>query len=177
MPLLKKIVKQANILGNFFFKIVVFIVVLISVDLFLGTLTMLAAPKSVPIDLGNGFIYAEQPSPYHDSRMLTDENGNVLIQRDVRRVLISGKRVYGSKLVFDRSGGKLTYYICTFGEDCSDTQNYSKDELQKILKKRNLPPFTPGEITNPQLIKAGIKRFFGFGVPKDFRVNAKTIHD
>ncbi len=187
MPALKKN-SFLNILKNIFKTIAYLILLYIS----LGIITLIVTPKDAPIDLGNGFICAEHPGRENNTRMLTNKKGDVLMQGNIQGYIVSDKTVYGSredssydilkdstrseleKISFMRNGSYL-YFICSFGEDCSNTQNYHKAELQKELAKRNLPPFIPESITNPTLIVAGIKNFFSFGVPHDFKVNADTI--
>ena len=165
------------LLWKLFVGIISAILALILLYLVLGIFTLIITPTSVPIDLENGFIYAEHPGEENDTRMLTDINGNVIIQGDVETYVVVGKTVYGDRLIFGQSGGKIVYFICIFGEDCRDTQNYTEGELQAILKQRNLPPFGPGGVSRFILIWAGIERVFGYGAPKDFRVNVSTIND
>lgn len=202
MPSSKKIKPQANTRGDFlprilrsFWQMLVYTTIfIITLTVLLYSLTILVwhiTPRSVPIDLGNGFIYAEHPGVENDTRMLTDQNGNVIIQQDVETYTVVGNTVYGSRIdpnyearknaasehekLSIIKNGRSVYFICTFGEDCNNTQDYSREELQAKLQARNLPPFSPGQVTNLTLLKATVKRFFGFGAPKDFHVKVETI--
>ena len=127
----------------------------------LGLTTKVFVLKDIPVDLGNGFIYAEHPGKENNTRLLIDEKGNVFVQGNVKRVAISGKTVYGHRELFWTH--KDVYFICALGEDCRNTQNYGDIEFKAELQKRGLPPFkSPNvrEFTNLVLLKERVKSFF-----------------
>jgi hypothetical protein len=93
------------------------------------------------VHLDNGFVYS--PDNWHDDyRVITDKKGNVIVPKDVYGLMIKGKTIYGPRKYLSTGGmHKNFFFICTYGEDCSKTQNYSKTEFNEEIKKRNLPPF------------------------------------
>lgn len=97
------------------------------------------APAPMPVYLPNGFIYGHDwSSQYGAPNVIRDKNNNAVIMADVRDVMWHGKTVYG----FRRGlASEPYYYICTYGEDCSDTQHLTEADFIRMLKEKNLPPY------------------------------------
>ena len=92
------------------------------------------------IPLQSGFVYHyDMQDGSLDGHHLEDKQGKVIIYSDVIRFVESGKMIYGyRKDLHDNP----FYFICDYGEDCTDTQNLTDVDLRKIIKERNLPLYT-----------------------------------
>lgn len=105
-------------------------------------------PKSLPVKLENGFIYASYPDPCVGEKTLLDATGRIAVEGNVRDLGIYGKTVYGSRRVTSEGTLVNRYFICAYGDDCSQTQDYTEKEFEEEVKNRNLPPFSLPYITN-----------------------------
>lgn len=102
------------------------------------------APAPMPIHLPNGFIYERDterryglPRAIYDKEWHEKDRKSV-VMGDVKNVMWHENSVYG----FRRGLAKEPYYyICTYGEDCSDTQHLTEVEFKRLLKEQKLPAY------------------------------------
>jgi hypothetical protein len=121
-------------------------------------------PKDLPVELENGFIYADGPNPSIGEKVFYTQNGDVAIKGNVRDFLIYKESIYGNRYINTHDGMEYRYFICSYGEDCASSQDYSEKELEEIIKTKALPMLGfPGIRSQPLLqTKEWIKiRFFG----------------
>jgi hypothetical protein len=96
-------------------------------------------PQSISVSFENGFTYATNPKDGRRDKVLIDESGQLVVDGSIRSLMIDGKIIYGYRdpVLSDEQ----LYFICTYGEDCSKSQNYNDIEFKFLLEKQGLPPF------------------------------------
>lgn len=97
-------------------------------------------PQDIPVPLGNGFIFAVNPKHGRSDRVILNTEGKLIIDGSMREIGIEGNIIYGRRVpvLSDES----LFFICTYGEDCSKSQNYNKEKFTALLKEKGLPEFT-----------------------------------
>lgn len=90
--------------------------------------------------LEGGFIFSSRLNgePFWG---ISDDTGNAVVSK-VTALKTHGNIIYGQRDL-GIAGREYTYFICSYGDDCSDTQNYGDVVLNKELEKMGLPPFNP----------------------------------
>ncbi len=97
------------------------------------------APAPMPVYLPNGFIYEHDWNAKRGvSNVIKDKNNNVIIISDVRDVIWHENTIYGYRRGIAK---EPYYYICTYGENCSNTQHLNEADFIRILKEKNLPEY------------------------------------
>lgn len=111
------------------------------------------------VPLHSGFIYEyDMQDGSLDGHHLSDAHHHVVVYSDVKRFVESGKTIYGYRV--DLQGNPF-YFICDYGDDCSNSQNLTDVELRKIIEKRHLPIlYTSSSGTSRSDLKQEIKQFY-----------------
>lgn len=111
---------------------------------------------SVP--LHSGFIYVnDMKDGSKDGHNLSDKNGKVIIYSDVKRFVESGNAVYGYR---EDLQGNPFYFICNYGDDCTNSQNLTDIQLRKIIEERHLPLYTSNSGMDRDDFKRQLKKFY-----------------
>lgn len=97
------------------------------------------APAPMPVWLPNGFYYSPDWDVAGVNNHITDKDDQEVIASDVKKVMWHDDFVYGYRT---GHAGEVYYFICKYGENCSNSQSYKDIEFNKLLKKYNLPEFT-----------------------------------
>lgn len=107
-------------------------------------------PKSLPVPLGNGFVYADGPNPDIEEKVLYNEHGQVIVRGDIEEMIIYRTTVYGWRYEhpFERR-----YFICAYGDDCTDSQDYTDTAFESARQARGLPPFAGLRLRNQPLLQ------------------------
>lgn len=109
------------------------------------------------VPLQSGFIYHyDMQDGSVDGHHLRDQHNRVIVYSDVIRFMESDKTIYGYRR--DLHGNPF-YFTCTYGEDCSDTQNLTDVDLRKIIAERKLPLYTENSGMSRSDFRREIERF------------------
>ena len=116
----------------------------------IGTLVLIAEPISYLLsdtnkdlvntkDLPNGFqIQPSYKSEFESSR-IKDQNGNTIIYPSVIKFMWHEDYIYG----FRRGSiEEIYYFVCKYGDDCTDKQHLNDIEFEQILIGKGLPEFS-----------------------------------
>lgn len=95
-------------------------------------------PEIKPIQLESGFVIERKW--IDDFKTVTHvlENTSTVVQADVIHFMQYDKVIYGYRKDVNQNP---YYFLCTLGQDCSNTQNFNDTEFQKIIKQRKLPAY------------------------------------
>lgn len=97
------------------------------------------APAPFPVYLANGFIYDRDENSVHGTpKLIKDKNNNIIIMSNVVDIMWYKDTIYGYRRGLAK---EPYYYICTYGEDCLDTQHLKEVDFIKMLQDKNLPPY------------------------------------
>lgn len=102
------------------------------------------APAPMPVYLPNGFIYdRDSERQYAASNAIYDKDWynkdrERVVMGDVKDVMWYGDTIYGFRQGLAR---EPYYYICTYGDDCSDSQHLKEVDFIRILKEKKLPAY------------------------------------
>ncbi len=97
------------------------------------------APAPMPVLLPNGFYYSPDWDTSVVNNHITDNSEKEVVASDVRAVMWHEGWVYGYRI---GHAGEVYYFICRYGQDCSQSQSYKDIEFNKLLKEYGLPEFT-----------------------------------
>lgn len=97
-------------------------------------------PQNIPVPLGNGFVYTTNPDFGRSDKVLVDAQGVLVVYGSIRSLAVEGNTVYGYRdpVLSDA----FFYFICTYGENCTESQDYDDVTFKNLLAARGLPPFT-----------------------------------
>lgn len=102
----------------------------------------------MPVYLPNGFIYSRDTErEYGAPKAIYDKAWHVkdrkrVIMGDVKDIMWHNKTVYG----FRRGlANEPYYYICTYAEDCSNTQHLTETDFIHMLEEKGLPAYESGK--------------------------------
>lgn len=110
------------------------------------------------VPLQSGFVYHyDMQDGSVDGHHLEDKQGTVIVYSDVINFVESGKIIYGYRT--DLHGNPF-YFICSYGNDCSTTQNLTDVELRRIIKDRQLPLYTANGGISRSALERELKRFY-----------------
>jgi len=89
-----------------------------------------AAPQIEQVPLDNGFVYIAK------NKGVIDGEGNVIVPSGLEKMGVRGNTIYGH---YDDAMVDTLYFVCTYGEDCSESLRYSEKEYRETLKVKRLP--------------------------------------
>lgn len=119
------------------------------------------APAPMPVLLANGFYFKYKPeTPGRTEFHITDESKNEAIASNIVRIMLHNDWVYGYRI---GHANEVYYFICKYGEDCSNSQSYKDIEFNQLLKKYGLPEF----------IKRKAKTYYEFLKEQDKKLSAE----
>lgn len=100
----------------------------------------LLAPAPMPVRLPNGFVYEPERRQGHGpTEIISDADGNTIVMADVIGIMWHEHTVYGLRLGLSN---EPYYFVCTYGEDCTDTQHLRETEFIRIVREKELPEYT-----------------------------------
>lgn len=93
--------------------------------------------KHIIEPLPNGFIYDHGQTPHESA--IKDVQGNIVVYPTIDKLKWKGKTIYGKR--HGLSEHEEYYFVCDYGDDCLEKQNYMYGDFFKILQQRQLPGF------------------------------------
>ena len=93
----------------------------------------------MPIYLQNGFVYDYDRTSNHSKRMIIGSDKTNNISSDVKKIMWQKDIIYGYRT---GHAGEIYYFICKYGENCSDSQHYNDVQFNILLKQKSLPEFS-----------------------------------
>lgn len=124
------------------------------------------APAPMPVYLPNGFVY-DRDRERHDGapKAIYEKDqhyaGKPAVMGNVKDVMWHENTVYGFRL---GPSNEPYYFVCTYGADCTDTQNLREQEFLRMLKAKGLPQYQSREArTYDQLLREQSKTYTGKG--------------
>lgn len=110
------------------------------------------------VPLQSGFYYVnDMKDGSKDGHNLSDGNGKIIVYSDVKRFVESGKTIYGYRK--DLHGNPF-YFICDYGQNCTDSQNLTDVQLRQVIEKRHLPLYTSNSGMSRADFQLQLKQFY-----------------
>ena len=96
--------------------------------------------------LESGFYFTYD---MHDSRVgsyrIADNNGKTIVSSDVKEFMQHEQTIYGYR---EALANEVYYFICSYGDDCTNSQNMTDIEFNKNLIEQGLPDFSKSKRQN-----------------------------